>query len=191
MKCKNCGVKFANTSATNVFCSDRCRVDGLPVGVCEYCGVEFRKTTYNRKYCSQDCNNAWWNENMKGSPLIRVGSEIRCPTCDVLFVKKSGGHRYCSIRCSKNAMRHGMNREEYLSFISRGCDVCGGHTDLVVDHNHNCCPGKTSCGECIRGVLCGACNKAEGFLRSSPELAMRLANYLKKGSGAKEDGNTA
>lgn len=27
-----------------------------------------------------------------------------------------------------------------------------------IDHDHNCCPGRFSCGKCIRGILCKSCN---------------------------------
>ena len=29
---------------------------------------------------------------------------------------------------------------------------------LSVDHDHSCCPGKMTCGNCIRGLLCYKCN---------------------------------
>jgi hypothetical protein len=43
-----------------------------------------------------------------------------------------------------------------------------------IDHDHACCPGKKSCGRCIRGLLCSHCNHGLGSFRDKPEL-MRLA----------------
>lgn len=39
---------------------------------------------------------------------------------------------------------------------------------LSVDHDHSCCPGKGSCGKCIRGFLCDSCNTVLG--RSNDDL---------------------
>lgn len=49
---------------------------------------------------------------------------------------------------------------------------------LSVDHDHSCCSGKTSCGKCIRGLLCTRCNKYLGHIRDSPESMMRGQDYL-------------
>src|SRR5579864_527146 len=45
-----------------------------------------------------------------------------------------------------------------------------------VDHNHKCCSGETSCGKCVRGILCFRCNCVLGFLENEPHL---LPKYLK------------
>ena len=44
-----------------------------------------------------------------------------------------------------------------------GCAICGsqesgGRGRFHVDHDHSCCPSQKTCGKCIRGLLCYACN---------------------------------
>ena len=39
---------------------------------------------------------------------------------------------------------------------------------LAVDHNHSCCSGATSCGKCIRGLLCYHCNVILGQVEKLP-----------------------
>lgn len=47
-----------------------------------------------------------------------------------------------------------------------------------VDHDHKCCPGKRSCGQCVRGLLCRYCNTALGKFNDDPALLMRAIEYL-------------
>lgn len=73
--------------------------------------------------------------------------------------------------------------EEILIAQGGGCAICGERVNpdggrLAVDHDHDCCPGKRSCGKCVRGVLCGPCNKGLGLLRDSPELLTKAIDYL-------------
>ena len=74
----------------------------------------------------------------------------------------------------------GLTLEEYRELLTGGCEVCGTLEQLTIDHDHECCPGKETCGECIRGVLCNRHNLAEGNLRGDPEEAYALAEYMKK-----------
>jgi hypothetical protein len=54
-----------------------------------------------------------------------------------------------------------------------------GRRKLAVDHDHSCCPGPTSCGKCVRGLLCADCNQFLGYrMRDSPESIRRGAKYL-------------
>lgn len=65
-----------------------------------------------------------------------------------------------------------------------GCAICGGLEDdgraLAFDHDHACCPGKGSCGKCVRQLLCGRCNRAIGLLNDSPERLEAAAAYLRR-----------
>jgi hypothetical protein len=49
---------------------------------------------------------------------------------------------------------------------------------LAVDHNHECCKGKKSCGKCVRGLICRSCNNGLGRFKDSPKLLKAAANYL-------------
>jgi hypothetical protein len=50
-------------------------------------------------------------------------------------------------------------------------------TTLHVDHDHTCCAKNTSCGKCVRGLLCAGCNMALGLLRNNPGIISGLALY--------------
>lgn len=82
--------------------------------------------------------------------------------------------------------RYGITIEEFFQMISdRGdrCDICGEVPDktLHIDHDHNCCPGRNSCGKCIRGLLCSRCNLALGGFRDDKELLSSAILYLEGG----------
>lgn len=66
------------------------------------------------------------------------------------------------------------------------CAICriAAPTDIRtdrfhVDHDHRCCPGPRSCGNCTRGLLCHACNTALGNFRDDPEVLDRAAAYIR------------
>jgi hypothetical protein len=68
------------------------------------------------------------------------------------------------------------------------CAVCRkeeSHTGikwLSVDHSHRCCPGKRSCGNCIRGLLCRSCNSRLAVLEDR-DWIKRANEYLESWSG--------
>lgn len=55
-----------------------------------------------------------------------------------------------------------------------------GNQRLAVDHDHTCCPGKRSCGRCVRGLLCGPCNTALGLLKDDPRRIADLQAYAQR-----------
>ena len=48
------------------------------------------------------------------------------------------------------------------------CDGCetrlGEPWPLGIDHDHVCCPGRSSCGRCVRGLHCSSCGGSLGML---------------------------
>lgn len=75
--------------------------------------------------------------------------------------------------------------EELLAEQGGMCGICGPITgnrgvsrSLSTDHDHDCCSGKTSCGLCVRGFLCGTCNTYLGRIRDNVTVAERMVAYL-------------
>jgi hypothetical protein len=91
------------------------------------------------------------------------------------------GSRRTTCKLCESVAKYGLNArtwQERLDDQGGVCAVCGEvAVRWCVDHDHACCPGVRTCGECIRAILCSGCNSAEGFLRT-PENARRLADYM-------------
>lgn len=64
------------------------------------------------------------------------------------------------------------------------CSICGIHESEVqkrfsVDHDHSCCTyGKEACGLCVRGLLCGPCNRGIGLFYDNSQILRAAADYL-------------
>lgn len=99
------------------------------------------------------------------------------------FSLNSGGpHYHSACNVCRWFLRHNTTRETLLALqgsVKMECAVCRSRDDLVIDHDHGCCPGPNSCGACVRGLLCNGCNAAEGFLRTAVN-AERLARYMRR-----------
>lgn len=72
--------------------------------------------------------------------------------------------------------------EAMLEAQDGGCAICGGVDTMgrrmSVDHDRSCCPGTTSCGNCVRALLCGHCNHGLGKFQDSPEVLNKAIDYL-------------
>lgn len=100
----------------------------------------------------------------------------------------------CDPCCGANAFRierarlgkFKMSAEEFNEKLARqggGCAVCGALRSsdgkaLHVDHDHDCCPGPTSCGLCVRGIICNRCNSALGLAQHDAARLRGMADYL-------------
>lgn len=82
--------------------------------------------------------------------------------------------------------RYKISEEDYLVMIESQngrCKICCRVTlEWHIDHDHKCCPQKgSSCGKCIRGLLCSKCNRALGLLYDNEEVLGRTVLFLNKG----------
>ena len=118
------------------------------------------------------CGN-WkpWDE-FYGDPRATLGRHSNCIDC-------------ASMRSAMKAF--GLTRAEIIWLASLQDDLCAlcGSTDpdgrrLAVDHDHACCGTNAGCKRCIRGLLCGICNRLLGHVETKPELVPRFADYLSR-----------
>lgn len=100
-------------------------------------------------------------------------------TCDGLA--KPGWAVSSTCAAAGNVVRRygGMTIEAYEQMIAKGCWLCGSRERLAVDHDHSCCPGQRTCGQCTRGVLCFICNAGLGRLGDSEAGLLRALEYLR------------
>lgn len=84
--------------------------------------------------------------------------------------------------CSKHdkaCRNYNLSIIQYQAIRDMGCRICNFVVDRIhVDHDHACCAGSTSCGECVRGGLCPTCNVGLGMFQDSPELLNSAIRYL-------------
>ena len=83
-------------------------------------------------------------------------------------------------------LRYRITQSQYEELLrSQGgvCAICGKFpegTRLCVDHDHRCCPRETSCGSCVRSLLCRKCNLVIGNANDSFEVLANAAEYVKR-----------
>jgi hypothetical protein len=62
------------------------------------------------------------------------------------------------------------------------CAICGSlepkGKNWQIDHDHSCCLGRTSCGKCVRGILCAPCNWALGLFNENVETMEKAIKYV-------------
>ncbi|MCM1943144.1 endonuclease VII domain-containing protein [Streptomyces sp. G3] len=126
------------------------------------------------------------------------------PACDMCLKASAAFQKGERSKDPEMALRHSlwskyrMTLDDYRSLLAAQggkCAVCGvdSPTDFRtrrfhVDHDHSCCPTtKKSCGQCVRGLLCHACNTGLGNFQDNPERLLAAVAYLTARKGAKPD----
>jgi hypothetical protein len=124
------------------------------------------------------------------------GVNRRCQTCREVkpvaefgSLKRSNSGSCLDCRVSKERAKvYGLpvgGYERMLKEQGGVCAICGQppsgrHRNLSVDHDHSCCPGKRSCGKCVRGLLCSPCNIALGGFQDDQARLLRAVEYLRR-----------
>jgi hypothetical protein len=92
------------------------------------------------------------------------------------------------IKTKALAYQYQMTDDQFKALMKtqgNKCPICLCVFDTLkvkpyIDHDHSCCAGQVTCGSCIRGILCNACNSLLGKLKDSTKALQRAIDYLDK-----------
>lgn len=133
-----------------------------------------------RKWCF-GCDTWLPADRYSRSSGKKDGLQPRCKSC----AKAIYGHVHAEVRSANRKSKYGLSAEAFQDLLDKQngrCAICltddSGLRFWAVDHDHTCCSGKTSCGNCVRGILCGQCNVGLGSFRDDASRLRRAAEYL-------------
>lgn len=107
-------------------------------------------------------------DNFSGHPATADGLQVRCRACTY------AARRFTQYALTGDLIAQIMQRQKHRCAICAR-DIRGRYT---VDHDHACCPGRKSCGRCVRGFLCDRCNLGLGAFEDSPRTLRAAIDYL-------------
>ena len=121
-----------------------------------------------------------------------------CPPCKKLYDKEHKKNYYKNPY--NRLLRYGQHIKHRYSLTLEGlnelyvqqegkCPIClkelsnptiedATRWESNIDHDHNCCPTETTCGKCIRGLLCRDCNLLIGHAKDNLDTLKRAVEYL-------------
>jgi recombination endonuclease VII len=139
------------------------------------CGTTFETSKRNKKYCSRRC--------MKR--LAAKNWDARNPES-----KRQSAKKWRDTAASKSYHRewtYSMQPGEFETRLreqDNKCLLCSEpfseEDGPCVDHDHQCCAKKPTCGKCTRGLIHNSCNRLLGTVNDSLEKIRLAATYLEK-----------
>lgn len=137
------------------------------------------------------------HELTKENSKFYFRSGLKCRQCRICSREAVRRYNRNNVEKIQEANRHfkrlynfGLTKEKWLTLVEKEgnkCGICGSEYGttrdgkpcaLTIDHDHSCCPGKTSCGKCIRGLLCHKCNSGLGMFMDNITLLVKAITYL-------------
>lgn len=89
-------------------------------------------------------------------------------------------------RAAVRKHRYGITQVQYEALLdeqNNSCAVCErDFSDKVkpkIDHDRNCCPTASTCGKCLRGILCSECTTFARYIETRFDVMEDMFRYLR------------
>jgi hypothetical protein len=148
--------------------------------------MAYEKNTKHRKYCPK-CDKFYSRDNFYKNKSAADGLTGYCKECDKQKNKErklAQAEYYSDMNKMYKRLRiYGITKEQFEKKMeNQGWKCLNCKSDLEnnfnIDHDHKCCEGRYSCGNCVRGILCGGCNRGLGFFKDNTEYLKSAIEYL-------------
>lgn len=191
METKEC-VKCKETKSIEQFYKAKNYADGLDY-YCKYCRTGSAIKSHrggNKKPCTIEfCDKSHYAKGMCRTHYTRWNRNGSLDSLhDIVEDNKIYLYGKNEVTYHREYMlmyRYKLTKDKYNEMIKEGCNVCGNYQErnIHVDHDHACCNGSYTCGNCVRGVVCNACNQSigkyeSGLIRPDHPMIENIKQYL-------------
>jgi cell division septum initiation protein DivIVA len=150
------------------------------------------KQTYC-KSCHTELSRAWYEANRE---KVKARNRAYREANPEKAAAKSRAWKKANpekVAARSRAYQYGLTNERFQELLNKqnnSCRICRksfAGKAAHIDHDHVCCPGKKSCGKCVRGLLCGNCNTALGRFKDNIEHLEQAVKYLRENANTGAD----
>ncbi|MEU7151258.1 endonuclease domain-containing protein [Streptomyces sp. NPDC045456] len=125
----------------------------------------------------------------EGNAYINKAGKRICRTCQR---RSAAAYRKKEVAFDARMRRtYGITAADIERLLAKQGDCCaicntafvfteGKKNPIHVDHDHACCSGRTSCGACVRGLLCEGCNTGLGTFKDDLSRLQSAIDYVKR-----------
>jgi hypothetical protein len=151
--------------------------------LCPKCGETKSSDDFGKNIGTASGLECWCKQCSSVAQTARRNDKERAAV-----LKKERSNRYRS--------RFGLDIDAMWKRQMGLCDAChlpmiaGGRGPMTVevDHDHSCCDSKRkTCGNCVRGLLHSACNRAIGQVSDDAAALLRVAKYAIRKRGMTDE----
>jgi len=133
--------------------------------------------------CKEKLPSSSFSKTYKNGKL-----HLYCKTCRAISAKEHRKNNPNVYRNYEYKKKYKITIDVYNKVFDQQGGVCAickqvWSKPLVIDHDHDCCPGEKTCGKCLRALLCGNCNSGIGWLKHDIKVLKSAIKYIQEVKG--------